>query len=61
MKHSRAGMTLMELVVALLIMAMMATMGGMAFRSIIDHRRDIVQATVTTERAAALPRVPETK
>ena len=54
MNNSRAGMTLMELVVALFIMAMMATMGGMAFRSIIDHRRDIVQATVATERAAAL-------
>lgn len=54
MKQSRAGMTLMELVIALVITGMMATMGAMAFRSIIDHRHDILQATVTTERAAAL-------
>jgi len=54
MTDSRAGMTLMELVVALLITAIMATMGGMAFRSIIDHRQDILRANVTTERAAAL-------
>lgn len=54
MTRARAGMTLLELVIALVITGMMATMGAMAFRSIIDHRHDILQATITTERAAAL-------
>jgi prepilin-type N-terminal cleavage/methylation domain-containing protein len=54
MMRGRAGMTLLELVVALVITGMMASVGGMAFGSIIDHRRAIVQATVTTERASAL-------
>jgi prepilin-type N-terminal cleavage/methylation domain-containing protein len=50
----RAGMTLLELMIALVVTGMMATVGGMAFGSIIDHRRAIVQATVATERASAL-------
>jgi hypothetical protein len=36
------------------ITGMMASVGGMAFGSIIDHRKAIVQATISTERAAAL-------
>lgn len=54
MIRSRAGMTLMELSVALVITAVMATIGATTFRTIIDHRADIMQATVTTERASAL-------
>ena len=54
MRRARAGMTLLELVIALVITGMMATVGGMAFGSIIDRRRAIVQATITTERASAL-------
>jgi prepilin-type N-terminal cleavage/methylation domain-containing protein len=54
MIRSRAGMTLMELMIALVITGVMATMGAMTFRAIIDHRRDIVRASVSTERAAAL-------
>ncbi len=53
-RGTRAGMTLMELVIALAITGMMATMGAMAFRSIIDHRGDIVRATIATERGSAL-------
>lgn len=51
---ARRGMTLMELVVALVITGMMAAMGAATFSSIIDHRRVIVSSTVGTERAAAL-------
>ncbi|MEO7083270.1 MAG: prepilin-type N-terminal cleavage/methylation domain-containing protein [Gemmatimonadaceae bacterium] len=50
----RSGMTLMELVIALAITGMMATAGAAAFGAIIDHRREIRTATVSTERAAAL-------
>ena len=50
----RRGMTLMELVVGITITGMMAAAGGAAFSSIIDHRRIIRQATIETERAAAL-------
>jgi len=52
--RARAGMTLLELVISLVIIGMMATMGAMAFRSIIDHRQSILQATMATERGAAL-------
>jgi len=44
----------MELVIGLAITGMMATAGAVAFGSIIDHRRVIQTASVTTERAAAL-------
>lgn len=54
MIRARAGMTLLELVIALVITGMMASVGGMAFGSIIDHRRAILQATIATERASAL-------
>jgi prepilin-type N-terminal cleavage/methylation domain-containing protein len=50
----RRGMTLMELVIGLAITGMMATAGAVAFGSIIDHRRVVRTASVTTERAAAL-------
>src|SRR5690606_7133586 len=54
MRRTRAGMTLMELVIGLVITGMMAIAGTAAFTSIIDHRRVITEATVETERAAAL-------
>lgn len=44
----------MELVIGLAITGMMATAGAVAFGSIIDHRRVIRQASVETERSAAL-------
>lgn len=44
----------MELVIGLAITGMMATTGAVAFGSIIDHRRTIREASVETERAAAL-------
>jgi hypothetical protein len=47
-------MTLMELVIGLAITGMMAAAGAGTFASIIDHRRIIRDATVSTERAAAL-------
>ena len=47
-------MTLMELVIGLAITGMMATVGATAFTSIIDHRRVIREASVATERGAAL-------
>jgi hypothetical protein len=47
-------MTLMELVIGLAITGMMATAGAVAFGAIIDHRRVIRQASVETERSAAL-------
>lgn len=50
----RAGMTLMELVIGLAITGMMAAAGAGAFASMIDHRRGIREASVSTERAAAL-------
>jgi prepilin-type N-terminal cleavage/methylation domain-containing protein len=52
--RARGGMTLMELVIGLAITGMMAAAGAGAFASIIDHRRDIREASVSTERAAAL-------
>lgn len=54
MIRDRRGMTLMELAVSLAIMGMMALIGGIAFSSVIDHRNDIVRASVDTERASAL-------
>ena len=52
--RSRAGMTLLELVIALVILGMIATIGGSAFASIIDRRQVIMRATTATERASAL-------
>jgi prepilin-type N-terminal cleavage/methylation domain-containing protein len=51
---ARAGMTLMELIVGVVLTGVMASIGAAAFYSIIDHRRTIVEASVETERAAAL-------
>jgi prepilin-type N-terminal cleavage/methylation domain-containing protein len=51
---ARRGMTLMELVVALVITGMMAAMGAGTFTSIIDHRRVILSSTGELERASAL-------
>jgi prepilin-type N-terminal cleavage/methylation domain-containing protein len=48
------GMTLIELMVALMILGLAAASGAAAFESIIDHRRVVRQASVSTERAAAL-------
>jgi prepilin-type N-terminal cleavage/methylation domain-containing protein len=50
----RSGMTLMELVIALAITGLMAAGGAAAFGSIIDHRKIIRDASVSTERAGAL-------
>jgi Tfp pilus assembly protein FimT len=47
-------MTLMELIVGVVLTGVMASIGAVAFYSIIDHRRTIVDASVETERASAL-------
>ena len=52
--RARAGLTLMELVIALAITGMMATAGASTFTSVIDHRRVLRDASLSTERAAAL-------
>jgi len=52
--RARSGMTLMELVIGLAITGMMALVGAGAFSSIIDHKKTIREASVTTERAATL-------
>src|SRR5512140_2668105 len=55
MKHlPRAGMTLIEMMVALVVTGAVASIGALTFDSIIEHRRIIVAATPATERAAAL-------
>ncbi len=55
MKHiPRSGMTLIEMMVALVVTGAVASIGAMTFDSIIEHRRIIVAATQETERAAAL-------
>ncbi len=51
---ARSGMTLMELMVALVILAMVATAGAATFDSLIDYRRSVREANVATERASAL-------
>lgn len=50
----RSGMTLMELVIGLAITGMMAATGAATFGSLIDHRREIREASISTERGAAL-------
>jgi prepilin-type N-terminal cleavage/methylation domain-containing protein len=47
-------MTLMELVIALAILAIMAAAGGVAFSTIIDRQETIRTANAEVERAAAL-------
>lgn len=54
MKRVRRGMTLMELTIALVITGLMAAAGASTFATIIDHQRDIVRATASVERGAAL-------
>lgn len=54
MTGARRGMTLMELVIGLAITGMMAAAGAGAFESIIAHREMIHDASLSTERAAAL-------
>lgn len=51
---AREGMTLMELVIALVITGIMAVMGTATLGSIIDHRRVITTGTTELERASAL-------
>ena len=51
---ARSGMTLMELIVALVVLAIAATAGEATFTSLIDHRRAVREANVATERAASL-------
>jgi prepilin-type N-terminal cleavage/methylation domain-containing protein len=51
---ARSGMTLMELIVGVVLTGVMASIGAVAFYSIIDHRRTIVEASVETERASAV-------
>ena len=48
MMRARKGMTLLELVVTLVVTAMLATFGAVAFGSIIDHRQVMIEATVQT-------------
>lgn len=50
----RAGMTLLELIVALTILALMATGGAAAFAMVIDRQETVRNASVDVERAAAL-------
>lgn len=51
---ARSGMTLIELVIALAILAMVAATGGHAFGTIIDQQTTIRTASAEVERASAL-------
>ena len=51
--YQRAGMTLMELVIALLITGMIAAIGAAAFSSVLDNRAEAKIATDAVTRAAA--------
>lgn len=44
----------MELIVALVLLGIVSVIGAAVFESLIDHRRIVSDATVSTERAAAL-------
>ncbi|MDA1081529.1 MAG: type II secretion system protein [Gemmatimonadetes bacterium] len=54
MMRARSGMTLLELIVALSILAMMTIAGAVAFGMTIDRQETIREASVDVERAAAL-------
>lgn len=54
MFRSRAGMTLIELVVALAVTGLALAAGVAAFGSVVDHRERAAQATDEIARAAAL-------
>lgn len=51
--RTRAGMTLIELIAAIVLTGIMATAGTAAFTTIVDKRERIRTATVEVERAAA--------
>ena len=51
--HPRAGMTLMELVIALLITGMIAAIGAAAFNSVLDNRAAAKVATNAVTGAAS--------
>ena len=51
---SRRGVTLMELIVALTVTALMAVVGTATFTSIIDNRHILRESTAATETASAL-------
>ena len=51
--RARSGMTLMELVIALLITGMIAAIGAGAFNSVLDHRARAKAAIDEVTRAAA--------
>ena len=52
-RRTRRGMTLIELIAAILLTAIMSLAGTAAFMSIVDHREVIRDATIEAERAAA--------
>ncbi len=52
--RTRRGVTLMELIVALVVTGLMAAVGTATFGSIIDSKRIVRESTTDTERAAAL-------
>jgi prepilin-type N-terminal cleavage/methylation domain-containing protein len=52
-RPARAGMTLMELVIALLITGMVAAIGAAAFNSVLDNRASARTATNAVTHAAA--------
>lgn len=52
--RARRGVTLMELIVALTVTALMAIVGTATFTSIIDNRHILRESTAPTETAAAL-------
>ena len=54
MTRARSGMTLIELIIAITILAMMVTGGAVAFGTIIDRQETIRYASAEVERAAAL-------
>jgi prepilin-type N-terminal cleavage/methylation domain-containing protein len=51
---TRSGMTLIELVIAITILAMMVTGGSVAFGTIIDRQQTIRYASAEVERAASM-------
>jgi type II secretory pathway pseudopilin PulG len=53
-RANRVGMTLMEVVIGLAITGLMAAVGAGAFSSIIDHERQIRDASTATEQAGAM-------
>ena len=52
--RARTGMTLIELIAAILLTSIMSLAGTAAFMSIVDHRSVIRTATVEVERASAI-------